>query len=165
MGKFLNMMLWAATAFLAASCQLDFIDEDNTLCRTSWQEESVSTFNMDGTLAGFEDRTAQPAFVSFFYTGTWAFDYDGGMAAEYGIWGTEVVPKNGATFEVILISDFPGHFVKKGHSGEKYAFTIKPSGDTLEILHKHVDASEYTVTRFLRSTHRVTVPTNTLKTN
>ena len=165
MEKHFRIIPLALAALIAVSCQLDFIDEDNTLCRNSWQEESVSTYNMDGTLAGYEDKTAEPAYVSFFYTGTWTFDYNGGLGSEYGIWGTEVVPKNGVTFEVILISDFPGHLVKEGHSGEKYDFTIKPSGDTLEILHKHVDASEYTVTRFLRSSHRVSAATGTLKTN
>ena len=164
MKKLLNITLMAVAALLASSCHLDFIDEDNTLCRTSWQVESVTTYNMDGTQSGYIDKLPDTQFVTFFYTGNWAFEYDGGAAAEYGLWSTEVVPKNGNSFPVILIADLPGFFIKEGHSGEKYEFTLSHSGDTLLILHKHTDADEYQVTQFLRSSRRVS-NTSILKTN
>lgn len=163
MGKLLKCSILGAVLLANISCSLDFIDEDNTLCRDSWQRESVSTYNMDGSLSGFSDHLPGKEYVTFFYTGGWAFEYDGGTAAEYGLWSTEVVPKNGNTFSVILISENPGYFIREGHSGEKYEFTIAPSGDTLLILHKHADADGFQVTRFLRSSRRIS-NTSLLKT-
>ena len=141
----------AAGLLLAASCQLDFIDDNNVLCHDSWQFESVTTYSPDGTVKGFEDKTANASYVKFFYTGAWSLETGAGATPEYGLWSTEIVPTKGTTFDVILISDNPGSFIQKGHSGEVYKFTITPSGDTLSILHKHTDGEEYWVNRFLRS--------------
>ena len=136
---------------MGVSCHLDFIDEDNVLCRDAWQMESLSTFSSDGKMIGFEDRTANSAFVMFYYTGTWSYESETGTAPEYGLWHSEVVPKKDLLFDVVLISDFQGQFIKEGHSGEVYQFTLSQTGDTLSIQHRHTDDDEYTVTRLKRS--------------
>ena len=151
MKKLSNIALLASGLLLAASCRLDFIDDDNVLCHDSWQYESVTTCSPDGTVTGFEDKTGSSSYVKFFYTGAWSFESESCTAPEYGLWSTEIVPVKGATFDVILISDNPGSFIQKGHSGEVYKFSLTASGDTLSIIHKHTDADEYRVNRFLRS--------------
>ena len=143
----------ASLLFLTAACQLDFIDENNPLCRDCWQVESVSTYAKDGQLIGFEDMLYSGSYVAFFYTGAWLFESEMAEAPEYGVWSTEIVPLANATFDVIMISENPGFFIKEGHSGEVYKFNIYPSGDTLSILHKHVDEDDYSVTRFISSSH------------
>ena len=147
----LRYIMIAAAALLAASCHLDFIDENNTLCKNAWAEESVSIYDSNGILIGFTDKTVSASYVRFVYNGTWIYESESLASPEYGFWSTEVVPRNDASFEVILIADEPGSFVRNGHSGEPYSFTLSQSGDTLEIIHRHYDEPEYSLTRFLRS--------------
>lgn len=151
MKRLFSIAAIVATLFLAASCQLEFIDEDNTLCRDVWQMESVSTISKEGVVVGFEDKTANASYVRFFFNGTWAFESESGDAPEYGFWSTDIVPANGKTFPVILISDNPGGFIQKGYSGEEYQFTLSEKGDTLSIKHIHTDEPDYRVMRLHRS--------------
>ena len=151
MKALLRITIIAAVAFLWVSCKLDFLDENNTLCKDPWLEESVSVFDTNGTLIGFTDKTTVTSYLRFGYTGAMVFQSEAVGSPEYGFWKTEVIPKNGTSFEVILIPDEPSSLIPAGHSGEPYTFTLTQSGDTLDILHRHYDEPEYTIMRFLRS--------------
>ena len=146
--KRLSTIITAALAALLCSSCGEFIEEDNALCKYPWQLDSVGTYIFNFEKTDFRAYEPECEMIDFSHIGFWTFSSESRGDFENGTWESEVIPSAGRSFKMTLTSANPGIFIEEGHSGEQYDTRISEDGRQMEISHRHIDSTTFSIYYF-----------------